>query len=593
MIAGVLARSNTVKALTTSREGLRLPGEHLWPVPSLDMRAGVESTAIALFVERACEVVPGFALNGNTAAVTEICTRLDGIPLAIELAAARMVSMSAADVRDRLGDRFRLLSGGRRGLERHQTLRHAVQWSYDLLTDDERGLLNRCSVFAGGFDLKIAVQVCGGDALDEYTVLELLDSLVRKSLVAVDSSSGTARYTLLETIRQFAEDQLVASDNGDEIRDRHARVFADLAHAMVDTWASPAQRVAHGWVDVELANLRAAFRWAVEREQLETAATIASGAVILGSWAQRLEPVTWAEELLRNPRSHDLRNVRGLYAAAAACFWLARPEDGIRYGEAGLALLGRPGYEPVPLGLDYLFLSGSYMFAGRMDEVIELCRTSAELGRDPTVMDRAVIVWCLGSLGRFDEARAIVDDTLAAAEAAGVPHVIAYALDASSIAFAESDPVRALAASRRSMTIARGNLARMQEAITARSLAGLEATHGDRRIGLKTFDETIDSFGQSGDFDNLAVAFGYLAVFFDRTDRAVTAATLCGACQSNAFAMNAVPRLQVVAEHLREVLGTTTFEDLSREGAAMDRSHAVQYAHAEIQRAREESDSAP
>jgi predicted ATPase len=142
-------------------------------------------------------------------AVLTICRRLDGLPLAIELAASRMASMSAAEVRDRLDDRFRLLVGSRRSLSRHQTLRHAVAWSYDLLSEDEKLLLDRCSVFTGGFDLQSACAVADSD--DEYAVLDRLDALVRKSLLAADRSSGHTRYSMLETIRQFAEDQLATS----------------------------------------------------------------------------------------------------------------------------------------------------------------------------------------------------------------------------------------------------------------------------------------------------------------------------------------------------------------------------------------------
>ena len=145
----ILTQSTTVRVLATSREGLRLPDEHLWPVPSLSVADGADSAGVLLFVERARAVARGFSVSReeDATAVVEICRRLDGIALAIELAAARMVSMTALEVRDRLSDRFRLLAGGRRGLERHQTLRHAVQWSYDLLDGDERALLNRCSVF--------------------------------------------------------------------------------------------------------------------------------------------------------------------------------------------------------------------------------------------------------------------------------------------------------------------------------------------------------------------------------------------------------------------------------------------------------------
>ena len=187
LVETILTRTATVTVMATSREGLRLPAEQLWPVPSLDIAGGVNSAAVELFVERARAVKPDFAPGAavEAEAVAEICRRVDGIALAIELAAARMVSMSAQDVRDRLGDRFRLLSGSRRGLERHQTLRNTVQWSYDLLDDDERAVLGCCSVFAGGFDLAAATHLCG-DGSDEYTVLDRLDSLVRKSLVTAE-----------------------------------------------------------------------------------------------------------------------------------------------------------------------------------------------------------------------------------------------------------------------------------------------------------------------------------------------------------------------------------------------------------------------
>ncbi|GAA4290331.1 hypothetical protein GCM10023161_34780 [Mycobacterium paraffinicum] len=208
LIEAILARSPTVRILATSREGLGLPDEQVRPVRSLDAAAGVDSAAVTLFVERAQAITPGFSMadGGEAAAVSEICQRLDGIPLAIELAASRMASMTAGEMRDRLDHRFRLLVGARRGLERHHTLRHAVAWSYDLLDDIEKTVLERCSVFAGGFDVQSACAVAGSDDLDEYAILEVLDALVRKSLVVADRAAGRTRFSMLETIRQFAED---------------------------------------------------------------------------------------------------------------------------------------------------------------------------------------------------------------------------------------------------------------------------------------------------------------------------------------------------------------------------------------------------
>src|SRR5204863_3957049 len=188
IVEAILTRSDTVKIIATSREGLRLDDEQLWAVPSLDTTSGLDSSAASLFGDRAQAIARGISLTPHNA-VLEICQRLDGIPLAIELAASRLLSMSVTEVRDHLDNRFRLLVGSRRGLERHQTLRHAVQWSYDLLTETEKSLLNRCSVFAGGFDLESTCAVAGYDDDDEYVVLDSLDALVRKSLLVVERSS--------------------------------------------------------------------------------------------------------------------------------------------------------------------------------------------------------------------------------------------------------------------------------------------------------------------------------------------------------------------------------------------------------------------
>ena len=176
--------------------------------------------------------------------VEEICRRLDRIPLAVELAASRMSSMTADDIRGRLDHRFRLLVGSRRGLERHQTLRHAVQWSYDLLDAAEKMLLDRCSVFVGGFELESACAVAGSDDIDDFAVLDLLDALVRKSLLVADRSSGHTRFSMLETIRQFAEEQLVARGEADQVRAAHARHFAEQEGEITALWDSPRQREA-------------------------------------------------------------------------------------------------------------------------------------------------------------------------------------------------------------------------------------------------------------------------------------------------------------------------------------------------------------
>ncbi len=347
MVEAILSRSTTVKVLATSREGLRAADEHLWPVPSLDTRAESDSAAATLFVERADAVVPSVALD--PVAVLEICRRLDGIPLGIELAASRMVSMTVTEVRDRLNDRFRLLVGSRRGLERHQTLRHAVQWSYDLLDEDEQTLLNSCSVFAGGFDLAGACAVAGSD--DEFATLDLLDALVRKSLLVADRSTGRTRFSMLETIRQFAEEQLAVSGDADVARTAHARYFAGREADVLALWDSPRQREAYAWFTLELANLRAAFRWAAEHDDLDTAAAITQYAGFLGLWSSSTSPTAWAEELIEpretvEHRVSQLLYVVGLRSAvgSARSTWL------IRYSESGQRLIGNARFDGFPFG---------------------------------------------------------------------------------------------------------------------------------------------------------------------------------------------------------------------------------------------------
>src|SRR6185295_6854790 len=160
---------------------------------------------------------------------------------------SRMASMTATEVRDRLDHRFRLLVGSRRGLERHHTLRHAVAWSYDHLDDAEKALLERCSVFAGGFDLESACAVAGSDNPDDYAILDLLDALVRKSLLVTDRSAGRTRFSMLETIRQFAEEQLAAHGAAATVRAAHARYFAGRESDIMALWDSPRHREAHTW----------------------------------------------------------------------------------------------------------------------------------------------------------------------------------------------------------------------------------------------------------------------------------------------------------------------------------------------------------
>ena len=415
LVEAILAASATVTILATSREGLRLADEQLWPVPSLDVGAGIDSAAVSLFIERAQAVSPGFSVANadEAAAVVEICGRLDGIPLAIELAASRMASMTAIEVRDRLDQRFRLLVGSRRGLARHQTLRHAVAWSYDHLDDAEKPLLERCSVFAGGFDLQSACAVMGSD--DDFATLDLLDALVRKSLLVADRSSGRTRFSMLETIRQFAEEQLAAGGAATEARDAHARHFAGREADVIALWDSPRQREAYAWLTVELPNLRAAFRWAADHRDLDVAAAIATYAALLGYLVDNYEQIAWAEELIEPARAVDHPRLATLYVLAAQCYWTGRIEEAVGYAEAGQTVIGSGG--EVPYGAEGV-LGVVYVVIGQPERAVEWCRAQLARGRDTHTLTRYWLVPALTMAGAGEEARAAANGLIEAAEAA-------------------------------------------------------------------------------------------------------------------------------------------------------------------------------
>ena len=352
---GLLRACPHVRLLCTSREALGIAGETVWRVPSLPVpaaagwgegeRGGEEGedgappagvrdaapdtgdltryAAVRLFCERAAAVRPGFALDAeNAAAVAQVCARLDGIPLALELAAARVRVLPPGQLLARLDDRFRLLTGGSRtALERHQTLQAAVDWSHDLLADQERTLFARLSVFAGGFTLEAAEAVGadpggpegpegpGGAGIEAPEVLDLLTHLVDKSLVQAEAQpDGEARYRLLETLRQYARQRLVAGGAAAAAHARHAAVYLALAEAAAPALHGPRQRRWLDRLEAEHDNLRAALRWLLGQEDPD-------GAVRL-VWALR-----WFWEI----RGHAAEGRRWLAGVLAHAGLPARP----------------------------------------------------------------------------------------------------------------------------------------------------------------------------------------------------------------------------------------------------------------------------
>ena len=584
LIEAILTQSATVRVVATSREGLGIEQEQVWPVPSLDMGAGIDSAAVSLFVERAQGIAPSFSMvnSDESAATVEICQRLDGIPLAIELAASRMASMTASEVRDRLDHRFRLLVGSRRGLERHHTLRHAVAWSYDLLANTEKTVLERCSVFAGGFDLQSACTVAGSDDLDEYAILEALDALVRKSLLIADRYSGRTRFSMLETIRQFAEEQLVARGEASQIRAAHSRYIAGREADILALWDSPRQREAHDWFTLELANLRTAFRWAADQGDLDVAATIATYAGLLGTAVQTLEPISWAEELIEPARVADHPRLAFLYVVASWCYMTGRIEAAVRYCEAGQIVLGRSRDAP-PYGIEG-FLGAVYVAIGQPERMAELCRAQLARRRDTHVYIRAWLVGALAVAGSGEEAMEWADGLIEAAEATGNPHMLPWALTAYGAAFGDADPVGALNVLSRGLVIAQDSGSRINASVLALILARLEAEHGDTLAAFDHLTLSLHNFHDAGDTTTIRAALAVLAALFDRLGRHEAAATIAG------FALSpiAASALSTAITHLRDVLGDPAYESLARKGETRTTAAMVTYAFDQIDQARAE-----
>jgi predicted ATPase/DNA-binding SARP family transcriptional activator len=316
----LLAACPKVKILATSIEALGLFNETIWQVPSLPLpkmeqtiplQELREFASIALFVERAGYAKSGFALTEqNVRSVAQICQRLDGIPLAIELAAARNKVLSVDEIAARLDDRFSLLTAGSRtAIPRHQTLRATIDWSHDLLSEQERILFRRQAVFAGGFTLEAAEAVCSFGELKRSDILELLGRLVDKSLVIVEqaATTGETRYRLLETIRQYALEKLAGIGEAREIRDQHLDFFVKLADQAESYIFGDQSAVRFKWLDQELDNIRAAIEWSTNSGKAVAALQI-TGALVYFWFAHGYHGSEWndrVQQALARPEGRE------------------------------------------------------------------------------------------------------------------------------------------------------------------------------------------------------------------------------------------------------------------------------------------------
>ncbi|MDT4909194.1 MAG: hypothetical protein QOI69_2435, partial [Pseudonocardiales bacterium] len=518
-IEAILGRAGHSRILATSREAVGAPGESVTSVSPLATGGGVTSDAVALFIERARSARHDFDVQDPqiAAAVTEICETVDGLPLGIELAAARMAAMSAIEVRDRLADRFRLLQRGPPGPERQLTLRHAVEWSYDLLTDDERSLLRTVSVFAGGFDLSSICAVV--DDADEIDVLRHLDSLVRKSLVVADHSAATTRYGVYETIRQFAEDRLADAGELERARDARAAYFGRRAVEEWGRWNGPGWRDTVDWVEIELPNLRAGFRWSAGRGQIEVATDIAAHAALMGFSVQLFETIAWAEELLEAASSADVSRLPRLYAAAGYACFAGRPDAARRNAHRATELEADDRYDPCEPGYSMFIEALGQVYCGDLDRYLELTGEVARRYGAERGYGLASYADGLQSAGRVEEALALTEQSVAAARELGNPYWIAYALWIAGMSFSRSDPRRALAAWDEGVAFVREHRVQFFEGFLARDAARLHTSDGEPDAALVLFSDAIASFHRAGNVPQLIITLASVPALFERLER--------------------------------------------------------------------------
>ena len=304
-------------------------------------------------------------------------------------------------------------------------------------------------MFAGGFDLPAACAVASSG--DDLATLDLLDALVRKSLVVADRTSEQTRFSMLETIRQFVEEQLIARGEATEVRTTHARYFAERETDIMAVWDSPRQHEAYDWFTAELANLRAAFRWAADHGDLDVAVPIAVYATVLGALTENYEPVAWAEELIEPARTVDHPRAADLYAMATRCQLSGRVEEAVRYGDAGKIVVGRSDYDALS-GFES-WLSAVNVKEGIAQPEIEWIRGLLACDQDPYAMTTALLVFGLMRAGSHAEAIATATRLIDAADSLSNPFAHSYALLTYGIACCDADPVGARDALRKGLVL--------------------------------------------------------------------------------------------------------------------------------------------
>jgi predicted ATPase/class 3 adenylate cyclase len=615
-----------IVVLATSREGLAVDGERVVPIPSLPAPspdAALEdverSEAIRLFVDRAREKDPDFTLTTHNAnAVVQVCRRLDGVPLAIELAAARVTAMNPTELARGLDRRFETLAGGRRrAVQRHQTLRAAIDWSYDLLSAPEQRLLARLAVFAGGCTRDAAESVCAGDPIEGKRVFELLAGLVSRSLVVAERDASETRYRLLETIREYGEDRLAECGETDALRRRHAEYYTQFASSISEVIAGPEQIDAARRLSAEYENLTAARNYAVDIADVDLAFGLLRSMptpILQTGYVMNLS----VESLLELPGATE----HPLYAIALTIGAVQASTRGDRdmaeaRGREALQAARLPGSDDESLvRLVYENMRSTVVSAaGDLGAAAMHMSRSVEVARERGVDSE--LAMSLGSTAMYyamageDETAAMVaTEGLEVARRIGMPTAIAINLTALAGALADIEPERARALLRESLELeARLDYEAWAELTQA---ALISARLGDWELVLDLTARAIRYLHWTGERALLAAMFNLAArALIDRDAELVAvlqgaaytfAMASSGPASDRASAAPAPPTVDSAAPPpgkasfvttlrrettglLRDRLGQERVDELRAKGRRMDTDDAVAYALDAITRA--------
>jgi predicted ATPase len=588
-LAGVLQRScPRLVILATSREGLGIDGEQLVPVPPLgvpgadaDPETITQAEAVRLFAERAAAVKPGFQVTaGNAAAVAAVVRRLDGIALAIELAAARVPAMTPAELARRLGRSFAILAGGQRSVvARHQTLRAAIDWSFQLLAGPEQALLTRLAVFAGGATLEAAEAVCGGEGIGPDAVFELLAALVARSLVVAEEKGLETRYRLLETIRQYGEERLDQAGETERWRARHADYYAGFLPRIRYHAHDPDQEVF--WavrLGAEQDNLLAAWSWAIGTGNVGTAFQMLAG--FAPSEVRTSYPLLLpGEAALELPGAAD-RPGYPLALAVSAVFAsnradVAGAEELCRRAAEANARQAAPDWRVEQIicstRQNIAATTGALTDAARLAEQgAGIARAGGDLADASIGLTFAAADHVLG--GDASAAVPLANEALALARQIGAPALIATSLLAVGATVASTDPGQARACLResRELSTALG----YQSGIDLLWATGIAFAVGDQAAALELGRRAIHSLQWGG--YRLRTGFvlhiiaGALA-----TTRPDAAAIIQGAAETYAGQPGRIA--QLIGSIVTAVLGEERARELRARGADMDWDQALAY----------------